>query len=370
MNLSEYTFYGNSLVRWGIALLVLVALRVLLAIARRLVLGRLKAFAARTSTMVDDLVVDLLQRTGYLFLTFIWLRLLPLVLTLPETVTDKLVTVGFLALLGQVLIWGSGLISYLVDRHKERALERDPADATAISALGLVGKLIFYSLILLLALDNLGVNITTLVAGLGISGIAVALAAQNILGDLFASLSIVFDKPFVLGDFVIIGDYMGTVEKIGLKTTRVRSLSGEQIIFSNTDLLNSRIRNYKRMFERRIAFSFGVVYQTPHEKLARIPAMVQEIIEKQENTRFDRAHFRQFGDSSLDFEAVYYVLVPDYNVYMDLQQTINLTLFKRFEEEAIEFAYPTRTLHVVRNGQPQAAETADPGGVQTMTPKV
>jgi small-conductance mechanosensitive channel len=178
----------------------------------------------------------------------------------------------------------------------------------------------------------------------------VALAIQNILGDLFASLSIVLDKPFVIGDFIIVGDLMGTVEKIGLKTTRVRSLSGEQLVFGNHDLLQSRIRNFKHLFERRILFSFGVIYQTPHDKLAAIPGMVREIIESLEDTRFDRAHFKEYGDFSLNFEVVYYVLKPDYNAYMDTQQAINLALYQRFQQAGIEFAYPTQTLFITREG--------------------
>jgi len=200
--------------------------------------------------------------------------------------------------------------------------------------------------ILLLALDNFGVNITTLVTGLGIGGIAVALALQSVLGDLFASLSIVLDKPFVIGDFINVDEYMGTVEHIGLKTTRVRSLSGEQLVFSNSDLLKSRIRNYKHMQERRVAFTIGVTYQTPLDRVAAIPSIIRKIIEAQGGVRFDRSHFKTYGDSALVFETVYYVLSSDYNAYMDIQQAINLRVYEEFAAEGIEFAYPTRTLYM------------------------
>ncbi|MEQ8215048.1 MAG: mechanosensitive ion channel family protein, partial [Smithellaceae bacterium] len=199
---------------------------------------------------------------------------------------------------------------------------------------------------LLLILDNLGFNITSLVAGLGIGGVAVALAVQNILGDLFASLSIVIDKPFVVGDFIVIDQLRGTVEHVGLKTTRLRSLSGEQLIFSNNDLLKSRIQNFKRMTERRVVFGFGVTYQTPQDKLPLINGIVREIIEKQEHVNFDRVHFKEFGNSALNFEVVYIVKDQDYNLYMNIQQAINLEMFRRFQEEKIEFAYPTQTLFV------------------------
>jgi len=176
----------------------------------------------------------------------------------------------------------------------------------------------------------------------------VALAVQNILGDLFASLSIVLDKPFAVGDFLIIDEHMGAVENVGLKTTRVRSLSGEQLVFSNADLLKSRIRNFGRMFERRVVFKIGVTYQTPRDKLQRIPAMIREAIQRQDKVRFDRSHFQAYGDYALTFETVYYVLSPDYNQYMDIQQAINLEIHEAFEAEGIEFAYPTQTLFLQR----------------------
>ena len=201
---------------------------------------------------------------------------------------------------------------------------------------------------MLLALDNMGVDISTLVTGLGVGGVAVALAVQNVLGDLFASLSIVLDKPFVIGDFLAVGDLVGNVEQIGLKTTRVRSLSGEQLIFSNADLLQSRIKNYGRMMQRRILFTIGVTYQTPREKLENIPTILREAIESQKNVRFDRSHFARYGDFSINFESVYFVTVPTYNTYMDTQQAINLRIHERFEQEGIEFAYPTQTLFLVK----------------------
>jgi small-conductance mechanosensitive channel len=248
----------------------------------------------------------------------------------------------------QGALWGNVALQFGLTHYLKSRATDDAAAATTISAGRFVGALVLWSVALLLALDNLGVDVTALVAGLGIGGIAVALAAQNILGDLFASLSIVMDQPFVLGDFIVVGDKLGTVEKIGLKTTRLRSLSGEQLIFSNTELLKSTIRNYKRMFERRVLFELGVVYQTPHEKLARIPGLIRAIVETQQRVRFDRAHFKAFGDSALVFETVYFVLSPEYNDYMDIHQAVNLAIVAKFAQEQIEFAYPTQTLYVQR----------------------
>ena len=199
-------------------------------------------------------------------------------------------------------------------------------------------------------------DVTALVAGLGIGGVAVALAAQNILGDLFASVSIALDKPFVIGDFVTVGEFMGTVEYIGLKTTRVRSLSGEQVVFSNTDLLDSRIRNFGRLYQRRVVLTLGVTYQTPREELARIPDTIREAIVSQggDRVRFDRAHLASYDDSAITFEAVYVVLDPDYTLHMDIKQDVYLKVHEAFEERGIDFAYPTRTVFV---------EKEEPAGV-------
>jgi small-conductance mechanosensitive channel len=210
-------------------------------------------------------------------------------------------------------------------------------------------------LVLLSMLDNLGINVTALVASLGIGGIAIALAAQNILGDLFASLTIAIDKPFVIGDFIILGQETGTVEHVGLKTTRLRSLSGEQIILSNNDLLQSRIHNYKRMEERRALFAIGVTYDTPAEKLELIPELIKQAVAAQTDARFDRAHFKSFGAFSLDFETVYYVRKPDYGVFMDVQQAINLQLVRSFADHSIAFAFPTQTLHLNHSAAPAPA---------------
>jgi small-conductance mechanosensitive channel len=245
------------------------------------------------------------------------------------------------------------LFSFIVVRYLVAAVNQlfsrlvtddSGAETARIRPLRSVATVIIWLIGVLFLLDNLGFNVSAVVAGLGIGGIAIALAAQALLGDLFAYFVILFDRPFELGDFLIFGDILGSVEHIGVKTTRLRSLSGEQIVVSNSDLTNSRVRNYKRMQERRVLFSIGVVYDTPASVLEQIPAMVREIIEGDERVRFDRAHFASYGDWCLRFDIVYYVLSPDYNVYMDIQQLINLAIFRRFEAENISFAFPTRTI--------------------------
>lgn len=350
MNLLEQTYYGNPVHDWLTALGVVIATTLLLYLAKRLVLARLTAWSRKTETRLDDLVVDILAGTRFLFLLVIALYFGSQYLELPPKPTRLITHITIIALLVQVALWGNRGIALWLSDYLKRHKDTDAAGATTMSVLGFIARVVLWSVLLLMILDNLGFNITTLVASLGIGGIAVALAVQNILGDIFASLSIAMDKPFVIGDFIIVGEQLGTVEYIGLKTTRIRSLSGEQIVFSNNDLLSSRIRNYKRMFERRVVFGFGVIYQTTLDQLKQIPVMVREIIEGLENARFDRAHFKEYGDSSLDFEVVYYVLSPDYNAYMDIQQAINLAIFEKFAKAGIDFAYPTRTLYMTPDG--------------------
>jgi len=216
-----------------------------------------------------------------------------------------------------------------------------------INGITLIFNFIIWVVGFVFLLDNLGFEISAVIAGLGIGGIAIALAAQAILGDLFSYFVIFFDRPFEIGDFVNLGgEFVGTIEYIGIKTTRIRSLSGEQIVASNTDLTNSRVRNFKRMERRRVVFKLGVIYQTTAEQLEEIPKIVREIIESKEDTVFDRGHFAAYGDFSLNFEFVYFIIGPDYVKYMDTQQKINMEIYRTFENKGIEFAYPTQTLFV------------------------
>ena len=346
MDIFNQQILENSLQQWSIAVTATVVIVLLLRLIQRLAAHRLAALARLTETRWDDIVVGLIGRTNLLFLFIVGLFVGSLFLELPAHIRSVLSSLLIISLLLQTGIWGVSFITSLLESYRLRVQKKNPAAITSINVIGLISKFILWSSILLLALNNLGINVTSLIAGLGIGGVAVALAIQNILGDLFASLSIVLDKPFVNGDFLIIGEFMGSVEYIGLKTTRIRSLSGEQLVFSNSDLLGSRIRNYGRMFERRVVFSIGVTYQTPREKLKLIPEIISKAIETKNKTRFDRCHFMKYGDYALMFETVFYVLSPDYNIYMDIQQAIYFEIHERFEQEQIEFAYPTQTLYV------------------------
>jgi small-conductance mechanosensitive channel len=344
MSMLDHVIYNNSLISWIYAVAIVLTVYFFTGLAKRLVLKRLSVRDSENATEWYDMSMELIGRLHPLFLLAAAVYVGTLHLTLPKTLGEIILKIFFISLLLQIARLGSHAIKFFIDRYRREEIDKNAEAVTTLSSVAFLLRILLWVVLVLVALDNFGVNVTTLIAGLGVGGIAMALAVQNILGDLFASFSIVLDKPFVIGDFIIVGDYLGAVEYIGLKTTRIRSLSGEQLIFSNADLLSSRIRNFKRMHERRVVFSIGVLYQTPAEKIETIPNMIREIIESQNQVRFDRAHFKEYGPYSLNFEVVYWIKNPDYNVYMDIQQEINIALYKHFDEEGIEFAYPTQTL--------------------------
>lgn len=362
--LAEREFYGNTLADWLIAAVVALVVFYALRWLRGIVTRRLKKGAAPGGRR--DLVAEMVRRVHALWLMVLALGAGAYTLDLPPKVARVVESVELIALFAQLAILASYLFTAWAERHAELQRQRDPAVATAMGAVTVFGRLAIFVLALLLALENLGFDVTALLAGLGIGGIAIAIASQSILGDLFASLSIVFDKPFVVGDFIVLDSgFMGSVERVGVKTTRLRSLSGEQIVISNGDLLKTRIRNYKQMYERRVVFSLGVTYQTSAEQLEGIGRTIREIVEGLPDLRFDRAHFATYGDSALNFEVVYYVTTPDFNLYMDRQQTINLAIYRKFAEQGIEFAYPTRTLFVQpTEGEPGAQKQEEPRPAQ------
>jgi small-conductance mechanosensitive channel len=346
MAILEQTYFGNTVLQWTTALVVAVVVLVTIRIFKAVAVRRLRKLAERSTTNIDDLIVDLLASTKFFLILGISLYAGTMVLDLPGDSRDLVTKLAVLIFLMQATLWGNYFIKFLVSQFVEARLEEDASTATMVNAFGFVARLIFFSVVFLVALGTVGFDISGLVTTLGIGGIAVALAVKDILSDLFGSLTIALDKPFVLGDFITTGDYAGTVEHIGLKTTRLRSSTGEQLVFSNADLLGSRLRNYKRMDERRALMNLGVTYDTSAEKLSAIPSILEKIIDKHELARFNRAHFAEFGASSLDFQVVFWVTKPGYQDFMDTRQAINMEIYRRFAAEGIEFAYPTQTLYV------------------------
>jgi small-conductance mechanosensitive channel len=354
---SHFYFLRNSLEDWALAIAVGLAATFVILAVRGFALRRLAARASPTSVLLDDFAGAMLQRTYLLFiLTFaFYLGSTFLDLTAKQ---EKFVTrIGIAALLVQAAIWADTGLRAWRDQYRFGP-NTDGERKASSSVLCFISRLVLWAIVTLMVLDNFGINITTLVASLGIGGVAVALATQNILGDLFASLSIMLDKPFEVGDFIIVGDVLGSVEHIGLKTTRVRGLGGEQVVFSNGELLKSRIHNHKRMQTRRVAFILRITYGTSEELLCRIPQLIREVITARSDVDFERAHFMMWGEWSLNFEVVYHYRSPDYFLHMDAQQDIFLGIYRRFQQEGIAFAHP---MSVVRLADPDLAGMVQAG---------
>ncbi len=324
------------------------AIFVLVLIIRQFVLSRLRLLAAKTESKIDDYIVIALEKTGTLFLLLITLYISFYHIKFSdavEVILDRLMVVILAVQIGKL---GSSVLSTIIENYfRRKNPEEVETERATIGLLTLTAKAVFFVTLFLFVLHNLGINVTALVTGLGVGGIAIALAVQSILGDMIGSMSIIMDKPFVVGDYIVIDNLEGTVENIGLKTTRLRSLTGEQLILSNADLLKSRIKNLKRMERRRINVTLGVTYETNQEQLESIPQTIKLIVEAEPKVQFDRCFFLNYGPSSLDFELVYWILAPEVLTARQAQQSINLKIFKAFNEQGIQFAYPTQTLHMI-----------------------
>jgi small-conductance mechanosensitive channel len=341
----QKSFLQNQIIDYLTVLGTFLAGIVIIQMLKGIIISRLKAWAKKTATTIDDFLLRIIEKKliPLLYIGAFYLSLNNL--AIPSTVS-RILDVSYAVIFTYVgLHLAVEVMNYSLERYWVRR-EVDTSRQGSLKGLITILKVIIWGVGITFLLDNLGFEISAVVAGLGIGGIAVALAAQTILGDLFSYFVIFFDRPFEIGDFIIVDDYMGSIEYIGIKTTRVRSLGGEQLVFSNTDLTNARVRNYKRMQKRRIVFKLGVVYQTSSAQIKEIPGIIKSVIEHVDNTAFDRSHFASYGDFSLDFETVYYVLSGNYNTYMDIQQEINFAIKDEFEKLGIEFAFPTQTLFV------------------------
>ncbi len=333
---------ANSPRAWTTAAAIFVAIAGVLFALKALLSRRLATIALRTATQIDDAFVAVFGATNVLFVVVIALRAATSALELPASAIATMRAVTIVAFALQFGLWGGAVIRAFTGGYLRRHTEA--ASRTAVLAVGFLARAVIWSFVLVATLNAFGYDVTALVAGVGITGVAIALAVQNILGDLFAALSIVVDKPFQVGETIDVAGQVGTVERIGLKTTRVRALQGEEVVYSNTELLRARLHNYTRMRERRLVMTLAVSYETPQATVARIPAMIREAILAQPNVRFDRAHLAKLGESSLDYESVFYSLDPDANVGMDLKQAVYLALLRRFELEGVTLAYPTRVI--------------------------
>jgi small-conductance mechanosensitive channel len=332
----EKVYFHNTITDYVVALSIILVGSIVLRIVKKIILNRFRTWAKKTQSTTDDVIVESFERFGIAALQFAviywgitYLALSPKAENVIHVTTSIVVTYFLLRLISTVILIGL--------QGKIRKQDQGENKIKQLGGLMLLINIIIWAIGIVFLLDNLNYNVTTIITGLGIGGIAIALAAQNILGDLFNYFVIFFDRPFEAGDYITVDDKAGTVEYVGIKTTRIRSLGGEQIIIGNSNLTGSRIHNYKRLVNRRIVFNLNVDYRTPVEKLKRVPLLIKEIIERQSPVVFDRAHFSSFGDWSLRFEVVYFVLDPDYNKFMGIQQSINLEIYETLLKNEIYF---------------------------------
>lgn len=343
----------NTLSTYGEAIIATLVALACFAVLQKFLFSRAAKAAARSSTNIDDAMVAMLRSVRPPFYWFLSLYIGLRLLALPPIVNA--VINGLL--LAWVLYYAVRALNIAVDLLISRSAKNEQERA-ARHLLASVCKGVLWGIAILVLLSNLGINITSLIAGLGIGGVAVAFALQNILSDLFSSFAIYFDRPFEIGDFIIVGSQMGTVDRVGIKTTRIKALAGEEIVISNNQLTSTSIQNYKKMVERRVVMDFGITYETPRATVAALSGQIREAIAGILDIRIDRINFATFGDSSLNFELVYYVLSGDYNLYMDRQESINLAIMELFEKENVAFAYPTRMVYTAPAPapEPQAAD--------------
>ena len=352
--LFDESYFGNPAWRWIVAGAVALGVLFVLLLLRRLTRKQYARLAATPQDELMEVPLHVASRTTVWFLLIASVFLSLETLELPDKAARVLITLFTIAAFWQLGLWATTAVLATLERKQHKALAVDRAAAGSLGIIGFIARLTIWALVLLLTLSNLGIQIQPLLAGLGIGGIAVALAAQNILGDLFASLSITLDRPFVLGDSLQVDDFSGTVEYIGVKSTRLRSVNGEQIIIPNSNLLASRIRNQTRATDRRVVFTISVGQETPPAVLQKIPGMIRSLIESHADVRFDRSHFAKISAASFDFEAVYIVRTTEYNRHMDILQDINLRLVQAFEKEGIAFAYPVQRLYLEQQAPVQS----------------
>lgn len=336
--LLERPYFGNALSTWAVALLLAVVSFLLLRGVVRAVARRLSKRAETGGSRIAGILGEFLARTSLLVYLLAAVSAGSMVLVLPGRLDSLLRSLAVVAVLIQGGLWTTLLLDRWIQWRVSS--EKEAGRSTAVTLLSFAGKLVLWCLVGLLSLENLGIDVTALIAGLGVGGIAIALATQNLLSDLLGSVAIALDKPFEIGDLIIVEDLSGTVEHIGLKTTRVRSIHGEQIVFSNADLLGSRIRNYKRMTERRVSLTLTLAADTALEKIEALPALLREEVATIPDLRFERACFHKFGDYGLIWEVVFHVTRPDLDLYQDRLHQVNLAILRRARKEGVELCPP------------------------------
>jgi small-conductance mechanosensitive channel len=347
--LKDFQLAGNSGWEYTQSLLWFVGLMIVFKIFKLVILARLNDLSEKTKSDIDDFAIKMVKELKppfYLIIAF-YIAIRPL--TLNELVGKVVFGLFIIVLIFQAILIAQKIIDYILERKILKNIE-DAEDAqnkrAVIKLLSKIVKIVLWAIGILMVLSNLGVDVTSLMAGLGVGGIAVAFALQGVLGDLFASFSIFIDQPFKVGDYVQAGTESGTIKKVGMKTSRIKTLSGEELVVPNVDIGSARVRNFSRMEKRRIKYDIGVVYGTSSKKLKEIPGIIKKIVDKEKDASFGRVRFTNFGDSALIFEVLYHINKSDFDLYLEVQERINLGIYEEFEKNKIEFAFPTQTLHI------------------------
>lgn len=346
-------FWNNTVHDYLLAFAVFFGCYLSIRVIKYVIVKKLKKICKKTKNTFDDFLVDLLSQINIVAFFIISIYIGLLTLNVPILLQKVVYSLFVITLTFQIIKIVQHIVDFAILKYAERAekIDKDPIDETVVKFSVSVVNITLWTIGFLLILSNLGYNVSSLLAGLGIGGVAIALALQGVLGNLFNSLSILFDKPFKTGDFVDMGsDLAGTVKEVGLRSTRIKNLRGEEVIVPNSDVMASRIHNFKKMAKRRVVFNIGVTYDTPLKKLKAIPEIINTIILNQEDTSDKegeyRTHFVQYGDSSLNFEILYHVTTNNYDRFLDTQQAINFEIAEVFEKEKIEMAFPTRTIYM------------------------
>jgi len=340
----EKVYWNNSIQSYLIALGILLLVFIFLKIFKFIVLKKLGKAAKKTKTKKDDQVVKAIENIGWPLYFVLGLYFCLKILILPEFLVKGVKYLTFIVITYYVVIAIQRIIIFTINKNVES--KETKMDQHTGEILGRITKIILWIIAIILIISNLGYDISTLIAGLGIGGIAIAFALQNILSDIFSSFSIYMDQPFRVGDFIVIGTDSGTVKKIGMKSTRIQTLHGEELVVSNRELTSTRISNYKKLKKRRVVFNIGVIYDTSSKKLKKIPPIIKEVFKNRKDVELSRVHFKSFGDFSLNFEVVYVLNKKYYNFYMDTQQKINFAIKEKFDKAKIEMAFPTQTVYV------------------------
>ncbi len=348
-NMQASHFLSNSLADYLSAVAIFIAVLVALKLFQLIILSRLRKFARKTKTDFDDALVEIFLKIKPPFYFFVALYFSFRTLSLTPLVEKIISVIILLVIVFEIVMAAERFVEYFIKKYLgevKDGKDQKKYSQSMLSAASIIVKIGLWIIAIVLILSNLGVNVTSLIASLGIGGIAIALALQNVLSDLFSAFSIYIDKPFEVGDFITVGQDSGTVEKIGLKTTRIRSLQGEEIVVSNRELTTARVQNFKKLQRRRVVSQLNVAYESTQTQLKEIPKTCQEIIEKITKAEFDRCHFTDYGESSLNFELVYYVNSAEYVDFMDVKQKVNFEILSKFRKLEINFAYPTQTIYV------------------------